>query len=564
MEAAALELDQGSLRTREITMPVDTNNLMQNVYDYFLNLYNSSQSQNVGDTFLSFETIGHPVSTRDFKIAGQTAYSPQLAIEHFSDIANYVPNFASQSFKETASTVEDLYEMILTGAQPVSAADADLAFFAQLKTLAQKRFDEQKIGALSGPYQFHPCYADPVDWYDPSNQSNWVAHSFSLAQPNSTPTPAPLPAPAKIGGVSAVWRGGPTAAHVASAVQTYPHIAAKLSPAVQRALPIAVHSATAGKQPAHAVTAAKRTNLATPAMRATVISTHAVAPLRKPAPSVATHSGAAAAPVVKTAVKPAPHPIAPSYKAVLFDPHINFNERAQIQTALLKVAPSKPVSSANFSISFRYCIVRVRRTWLYEPFLFDKNWYIPGYKDGSFSSGTGRDNAGIFPAVPIALVAVKDLQITANWSDADAKYAQNAMAFGPFSLAGSNFDNNALSCGGTQVIAWIFNVLPLLPVNADPSTKSKSILSQVVSAVGDVAQILEPAPSSENKAAATTALKEASDIVADGSAPQHQGDVAQTPEPAPSSENKAAATTALKEASDIVADSSAPHQADVA
>jgi len=509
-------------------MPGDTTNLMQNVYDYFLNLYNSGQSDSNSETFLSFERIGHPVSPEDFKIAGQSGFSPQLAIEHFSSLANYVPNFASHSFQETDATVEDLYEMVLAGAQPVSASDTDMGFFAKLKALAQRKFDEEKMGALSGPYQFHPCYADPVDWYDPANPTNWLAHSFSLEQttPSALSPAAPRP-PAMVGGVSAVWRGAPTVTHIANTVQNYPEIVAKLNPDVKRDLPMKAAPHPVGPLAIHVLPSATRKGPASPVMHP------AVAPARPIA------RAATAPPALKLVSGAATHPVSPLYRSVIFDPHMNFTERAMVQRALLQNAPARMVSSDKFSISFKYCVVRVHRPWFYDAFIFDKNWFIPGYKAGSFSTGTAQSNNGIFPAIPIALVAVKDLQITANWSEADASNAKNAMSFGPFSLAGSKFDNNALSCAGMQVIAWIFNVLPPLPVNADPATKAPpkpdtdatpktsghgtSFFSQLVSAVGDVEHTLATTPSHEKEAAAMTALQDAVGIVANNPPGQNKG-----------------------------------------
>jgi hypothetical protein len=183
------------------------------------------------------------------------------------------------------------------------------------------------------------------------------------------------------------------------------------------------------------------------------------------------------------------------YRSVLFDPKINFVERATLQRTLLQHAPAKPVSSDKFSISFSYCMVKIQRPWYYEPFLFNKNWYIPSYKAGSFSTATADKNDGLFPAIPIALVVIKDLKITANWTDSDTQNAQNAMAFGPFSLAGSKFENNSLSCNGMQIIAWIFNVLPVLPANADPALSGVS--TAAVAAAGTD-------PSSTSAAAAAT------------------------------------------------------------
>jgi hypothetical protein len=211
-------------------MPVDTNNLIQNVYDYFVSLYDHSKGGDPGNTFLSFEKIGHPVPPEDFKLPGQSGFSIELAIEHVSSLANCVPLLAGDSATDSAATVEDLYEMALIGSQPFSTTDPDFGFFTQLKSVAQKKFDELKVGALSGPYRFHPSYADPTDWYDTANQSNWVAHSFSVEKPAASPSKPPI-----AGGASAVWRVGPSSAHIATAVQRYPAIAARMSPSLREA-----------------------------------------------------------------------------------------------------------------------------------------------------------------------------------------------------------------------------------------------------------------------------------------------------------------------------------------
>lgn len=426
-------------------MAVDTNNLIQNVCDYFVNLYNSSKGDGSGSTFLSFQKVGPPITQSDFKLPGQSGFSQALATEYFSHVANYVPCLTGTA-QDTAKTVDDFYQMILLGAQPVSAADADLNFFAQLKSVAQKKFDDMTLRSLSGEFEYHPCYPDPMDWYDPSNVGNWITHTFSMEKPAPPGTPPPSP----VAGASAVWRIGPSPAHIATAVQSYPKIAVKMTPTVRQALPITKAAPMTAAKPviksmAHAAPVA-------PSALAAHIATPAAFSKTVVAKPMVSH-------VVSTSL----------YRTVVFDPNINIAERAALQRAILQHAPAKPVSSDKFSLSFSYCMVRVQRPWFYEPFLFNKNWYIPSYKEGSFSTATIENNDGVFPAIPIALVVIKDLAITANWSDSDAKVAQNAMAFGPFSLAGSRFENNTLSCTGMQVIAWIFNVLPFLPSNADPS-----------------------------------------------------------------------------------------------
>src|SRR5215469_4612309 len=158
----------------------DINDLMQNVCDYFVNLYNNSKGQDSGSTFLSYQKIGPPLTSADFQVPGQAGFSDALATEHFSKVADFVPCLSGGAAKDTMSTVENLYEMLLLGAQPVSTTAPDLNFFSELKSAAQKKFDDLKLGSLSGPFQYHPCYADPVDWYNPANDGNWKTQTFSV------------------------------------------------------------------------------------------------------------------------------------------------------------------------------------------------------------------------------------------------------------------------------------------------------------------------------------------------------------------------------------------------
>lgn len=68
------------------------------------------------------------------------------------------------------------------------------------------------------------------------------------------------------------------------------------------------------------------------------------------------------------------------------------------------------------------------------------------------------------------MLVVKNVNITANWSQEDlARIQGTAAALGPFSLVNYKFNNGALSAPGMQIIAWVCQVMPALPPASDPA-----------------------------------------------------------------------------------------------
>jgi hypothetical protein len=124
--------------------------------------------------------------------------------------------------------------------------------------------------------------------------------------------------------------------------------------------------------------------------------------------------------------------------------------------------------------SFRYLRVNIERAWL-NPRLFRlAGWSLGGIPAGTFSNGSTENNPGVFPLLPIGFVAVRDVKISGDWTDADKARAQAATsggvsaAFGPFTLAAggavhAGFDGSTLTVPGIQIIAWICSPVPMLP-----------------------------------------------------------------------------------------------------
>lgn len=143
------------------------------------------------------------------------------------------------------------------------------------------------------------------------------------------------------------------------------------------------------------------------------------------------------------------------------------------------------LGDSDLEISFRFCRVAIQRPWMRLSLMKLAGWHLTGQAAGSFSTGQIQSNSGSFPLMPIAFIAVRDLQIRGTWSRKDRAIAELAaagtggnVAFGPFSLSGrygsdqagsvyqSKFDGVTLSAPGLQVLGWINQVVPFTPPSA--------------------------------------------------------------------------------------------------
>src|SRR5450759_2013587 len=166
-------------------MSADVTTLMQQVYDYFLGLFQQRSGSTPGSTFLAFEPIGTPITPDMFKLhSTDTTYSPTLAVEQFSSLVNTIPDINADVFQRTDKQVDDFYQILLAGSLPINSNDDTL--FATIKAQAAQKFEPTLGSLLKLLVQFHPSYATPRDWYDPSIDSNWAIYTFNSGQSTST------------------------------------------------------------------------------------------------------------------------------------------------------------------------------------------------------------------------------------------------------------------------------------------------------------------------------------------------------------------------------------------
>ncbi len=464
-------------------MTADIAGLMQQVYDYFLGLFHPSDNTTSQPTYLLFQGIGTPMTPEMFKLhAADATYLPALAVEQISRLANRVAPVAG-TFSPTGKVADDFYYMLLFGSQ-FAPESGNNTLFNALKAQALQKFDDQKLGSLLEPLaQFHPAYATPNDWYDPDAAANWTGYSVTSGEqtpPQDGGTPPPPPPRPRVLPDSWKWRVNP------DVVQSID----KGRPWLQDRFFSQLNRADLSVQPAPSVQPA-----VSPAMTASTAEVSAIAESRAVTPSLAISLGGSAnfsnalksdhlfagsaTEVLKPGmieVSPATefHPVSPDPASPAIATRIARSDL--IAAELVQVAQQgteQPVTSSAMSMSFRYCLVSLDRPWLSQAYLNTPGWYVPGFQSAAFSAGTIAGNAGIFPAVPVACVVVRDLQITANWTDTDLSAAQHSMNFGPFLLdtppGAQGSQAQAVTSPGLQIIGWICQVLPAVPPLATPA-----------------------------------------------------------------------------------------------
>jgi hypothetical protein len=138
-----------------------------------------------------------------------------------------------------------------------------------------------------------------------------------------------------------------------------------------------------------------------------------------------------------------------------------------------------PVKTSTVNISFKYCIVNILRPWLYKNILdISKTWYCTGLTEGFFSTGVPTsDNNGKLPSLPVSMIMIKDLSISATFNAGDWEKAKSAVALDSLNIAEADFkdlgnNNHMIESKGVQIIGWICEYLPKFPVISDPNLSS--------------------------------------------------------------------------------------------
>ncbi|GAA3925251.1 hypothetical protein GO495_03900 [Chitinophaga oryziterrae] len=414
---------------------MDINNLMENVRAFFSEQYKGVENSN---SFISFEPLGSMIDPSDF-MDDNNGVSDLKAIEQLSILGDRLPQIEEVFIPDTgrlSSAYETLIESAVFSGVKIKAEDKSsyIARFSEEKSEALLKLDEGRKASINMPEgSYLPVYSFPKKWYDTSG-SFWVNKTFSSAE---TPPPATSPPPPGrrpfLG-----WR-------------------TKLSVDPETLIVANIQTPPAATRPA-------RLNIPLRTRFQEINRPVNVAATVRPMNTVA---------ALNTTVNPvAAKPVMEMRNLNLLN-KIDFSDRIRVTQQLVKddTANVAPVHSNAFSMSFDYCLVYLQRPWFNTSlFTFSNVWYSLSLQENYFSNGLkDESNHGILKCIPTAMILIKNLKITAAWTDDDKSNAKNSIGLGVFNLNNSEFIDNALITPGMQIIGWMCEVLPKLPAQGDPN-----------------------------------------------------------------------------------------------
>ncbi|MGV1012991.1 MAG: hypothetical protein ACOYBS_11135 [Flavobacterium sp.] len=441
------------------------------VYDTLATTFNMSAAPN--NLFLQMAWPGFAISPEDCKDASGK-YDVNLAEELFSSLANIVPVMDKSKYENSAYTIDDIYDIIISCARPNGVPDANLEANPLYKMFADAQYEfvlSQKGSSKDPMETYHKSIATPSNWYDETATSFWTSVNI---QSNQVKPATSNPLFVKYNGLKLLDQGviklksAPTASLLSTNllrnINTEKNLVSKnfktntftVSPNLLNTSSKMVFNkmktATAAR-PTVALNTSFRNKLVTTNLRNTVVRPIPVTTFEKNSKVFSTINMQNIN-LGKLMVKPNIY----TAKQALF-----------LNNMLIKNLPTQSsVGTDGFSISFKYCRVNIDRPWLNLALLSTKNWSIYGTNSGEYSNGSSENNTGIFPLLPISFILISKVAITANWSATDKENLTNAVSFGPFDVRNGSFNQNTLEIKGMQIIGCLSKLTPMLAPTASP------------------------------------------------------------------------------------------------
>ncbi len=435
---------------------MNVEDLMENVRDFFIEKYPGVEKS---DYFLAFEPLGTIIDPEDFE--DENEENEELkAREQLSIMSDRLPEIGPTYLTGT-SQLSEIYEALVKGAAFTGAnieADDKTEYIAKLHDVqseAVQKFEDGVKQSLETPEgQYLPVFGSPKRWFDPKGPF-WMRKSFSAG--TDLGTPPPKKKAEKSGIIPLMWR--PKLQISAKAVN-----AIKAPKPTPKGTPKVQFSSAVMMQP---MLLNLKAQTAKPAVKpkSRKIQSRAVI-TSKPVLSKAVMAQKS-----KSKSKGKKGQLLMQDLSVL--KHLQVAERVRLTNSMAQnnKAPAKPVGSDQFTMSFDYCIVQLHRPWYDNTlFLYRKLWYSLAQEAEFFSTGTKDDtNDGVFKCIPTAMILIKNLKLSASWTEEDKKQAKSSIGLGIFNVNDSVFVGNDLVNPGIQIIGWMCEVMPRMPEVADPN-----------------------------------------------------------------------------------------------
>ncbi|MEV2267780.1 LysM peptidoglycan-binding domain-containing protein [Nonomuraea africana] len=401
-----------------------------------------------------FDRFGVTLTDADFMLPGQPqlGFSPEMAIERFSDLVNRTPVDQGTGDGVVFSEIDidtSYFFRIVNPAEPhlpanlnSAAREHRIAAFNVLKAEALNLWENLGLASVTGQIrEFRPSTPEPINWYDP-NATGWQRRTFTVSGSDDVPSSATLQ-----------WRLRPDNVQIGKAlgltaveVQQLPAIELlRRAAALQRGEPVSPLRAADPVRP----DIIRARGGPQPGRVRDVGLVHRGG-------DGADHDdgeGLPAHEALRTFLRPEPFGDLVT---------LSLSDRVLAKRRLLEDAPVKPTkTSSATTITFDACLVRIDRPWLFWPFLTDATWDVPGLSRGGV---TQPGTTGALTWLPTAMLAIRNLQITSAWSAQDVAASATATNFGPFTIS-EKISNGVLAVPGLQVVGWLLQQLPTLPPN---------------------------------------------------------------------------------------------------
>lgn len=464
---------------------------MPNATDFIAAVYDElAKLLNITDTnpsvVMQMAWPGFSLSAQDFKPAGQPSgpYDPQVARETFSHLANIAPGLSKTFFQNSGLEVDDLYEILLSGAIPAGSTPDNVATNPIYKLFGDAQFEflQARAGSTSDPNAFYyPCSATPANWYDEAATASWS--TLSMQSGDIKPS-APNSQFVKVGGMAllkqGLWKLRPSSVAAASTIKLNAQQAV-----VQKQQILSLKTTVPVKRVTKPLSAQMGAALQVKPVAPPIAASTPLSATRVKPPVASAHLTPTAFATVKPQAlftqKVVPQSSLGNVKLAAQLQTLDLTQkkvdlgrigvanRYQLASLINQQLPTKPATNSDgFSISFKYCRVNIDRSWFKLALLKMKNWYMFGTQAGEYSTGSASENLGMFPLLPTSFIAIRDLKITANWSQEDRQNLGQATAMGFFDIQDSTLNANTLEVKGLQILGWISTLMPQLPPMSSP------------------------------------------------------------------------------------------------
>ena len=371
------------------------------------------------DTVLLTSEVGRPVSLEG------SGLQPVALRQRASDFVDVLPQPGLTGFVPELDAFSSRYASLLGAATRRPGLPDDVgAAVDRLLAAAKQRFAEGEAARIDQPTSYWETAQEPVDWFNGTG-SHWQTMTVGEGAP---PPPIPPPSPYDRYRHRWGWR-----------IPIYrPEIEQRWARLGVGALADAARPAPPGSRP-------ERPRIRPPAKNG---------PSAVMAERAVTDEGVGAVPTGR--------PETSAARASLAVP--------AAARAVLEGSEVAAPTSTGFRIEMSYAVVTLRRAWLDTSWWSNPHWHAPGVAEGSWSAGDVGVADQLLAAVPVALVVVKDVHISASWTGEDQqRLAALPPTLGPFALAGGRVSDGTVTIPGIQVIGWLCKVPPTLPPRSQPA-----------------------------------------------------------------------------------------------